>query len=160
MSSPASVLRHPIHPMLVAFPIGLWIFSLVSDVIYLSNWGPIIWKDVAFYTMAGGVVGALVAAIPGLIDLFSLSGRPKTLGIWHMIINLIVVLMFAANLWLRLGTAASEALTVPLSFLGVVLLGVSGWLGGEMVYVHGVAVDQGDIEREHIAERAAPRRVA
>lgn len=160
MSSPASVAKHPIHPMLVALPIGLLIFSLVSDVIYLSGWGAIIWKDVAFYTMAGGVAGALVAAIPGLIDLLNLSGRPKTLGIWHMIINLIVVIMFAVNLWLRLGPAPSAGLTVSLSVLGVVLLGVSGWLGGEMVYVHGVAVDRSDINRQQIPERSAPRRVA
>lgn len=69
MASPASIAKHPIHPVLVALPIGLWIFSLVSDVIYLTKWGGPVWNDVAFYTMAGGFGSALLAAVPGLIDL-------------------------------------------------------------------------------------------
>ena len=82
MASPASIAKHPLHPILVALPIGLWVFSLVSDVIYLMHWGGPVWKDVALYTMAGGIGGALLAAIPGFIDLLSLSnGRVKRMGI-------------------------------------------------------------------------------
>ena len=66
MASPASIAKHPIHPMLVALPIGLWIFSLVSDVIYLMKWGSSLWNDVAFYTMAGGIAGSLLSQYPGL----------------------------------------------------------------------------------------------
>ena len=51
MSSPASVAKHPIHPMLVVFPIGLWTFSLVCDVAYVAGWGGPIWNDMALYTM-------------------------------------------------------------------------------------------------------------
>lgn len=141
MASPASIAKHPIHPVLIAFPIGLWIFSLVSDIIYSAGWGPAIWNDVAFYTLAGGLVGALLAALPGLIDLLSLSGKAKTIGIWHMSINLIVVAIFAVNLWLRTKSAPGATLPISLSIIGVLLLGISGWLGGELVYVHGVAVE-------------------
>jgi uncharacterized membrane protein len=141
MASPASIAKHPIHPMLVALPIGLWIFSLISDIIYRAGWGSTVWNDVAFYTMAGGLVGALLAAVPGLIDLISLSGKAKTLGIWHMCINLLVVGLFALNLWLRMPGGSNGNLPLMLSIVGVLLLGISGWLGGEMVYVHRVAVE-------------------
>ena len=69
MSTPASIAKHPLHPMLVVFPIGLWIFSLISDFAFLLT-GHIAWNDVAFYTMTGGLIGALVAAAPGFIDMF------------------------------------------------------------------------------------------
>src|SRR5437879_3435077 len=102
MASFASIAKHPIHPMLVALPIGLWIFSLVSDVIYVMKWGGPIWNDVAFYTMAGGIVGGLLSAVPGFIDFLSMSkGRIRTIALWHMRINLAVVVLYGANLWLR-----------------------------------------------------------
>lgn len=147
MTSPASIAKHPIHPMLVAFPIGLWVFSLVCDVIYAIGWGSAAWKDVAFYTMAGGIVGALLAAVPGFIDLFSLSGKRLKIGVAHMIINLSLVAIFAANLWLRTKNMPNATLPVVLSVIGVVLLIVSGWLGGELIYVYGVAVEPQDSKR-------------
>ena len=72
MRTPASIAGHPIHPMLVTLPIGLWVFSFVCDLVYAFGSVTAVWKTVAFFTMAGGLVGALAAAIPGLIDLLSL----------------------------------------------------------------------------------------
>jgi uncharacterized membrane protein len=142
MASPASFRKHPIHPILVTFPIGLWIFSLVCDVIFLLGWGGLVWKDVAYYTMGGGIAGALLAAVPGLVDLLSMSDpKVKKLGVWHMSINLLAVGLFAVNFLLRRGATPEAKLPLALSALGVVLIGISGWLGGEMVYVHGVAVE-------------------
>jgi uncharacterized membrane protein len=71
MSTPASFKHHPIHPILIVFPIGLWVFSLVSDVIFMIAGNPV-WKDVALYTL-GGIVGALLAAVPGFVDYFSMK---------------------------------------------------------------------------------------
>ena len=161
METPASIAKHPIHPMLVALPIGLWVFSLVSDIIYRAGWGPAVWNDVAFYTLAGGIVSALLAAVPGLIDLLSLSGKPKKIGIWHMCFNLIAVAVFAINLWLRTTNPPGAMLPFALSIIGVGLLGVSGWLGGELVYRHAVAVDthSGAKADERAGDRM-PRRVA
>ena len=155
MASPASIARHPIHPILVSIPIGLWVFSLVSDVIFAMGWGGLVWKDVAFYSMAGGFAGALTAAVPGLIDLLSISNpKVKTIGIWHMSINLLVVALYAVNLWLRYTAEPGTGSPVWLSVIGVALLGVSGWLGGEMVYVHSVAVEpQPSATQEDAAER-------
>ena len=147
MASPASLGKHPIHPMIIPFPIALWIFSLVADVIYLWRGNPI-WKDyISFYAMLGGILGAVVAAVPGFIDWLSISGNPtKKLADWHARLNVIALLVFIADFYLRTAGGSrwiGPSLTVPLllSVLGVVLIGISGWLAGEMVYVHGVAVE-------------------
>ncbi|WHZ26859.1 MAG: hypothetical protein OJF51_001655 [Nitrospira sp.] len=142
MASPASVGKHPIHPMLIPFPIALWIFSLISDLIYGMGWGGIVWKETAFYTMAGGIIGALAAAIPGYLD-YRTTTVPaiQKIGGWHMRINLFLVVLFSINLWLRTSSEPGAALPVILSVVGVAMLAVSGWLGGEMVYVHGAAVE-------------------
>lgn len=140
MHTPAQVARHPIHPMLVPIPIGLWIFSLVCDLVYVFGGGGEAWRTVAFYTMAGGIVGALVAAVPGVIDMLSLRAGLKRIALLHMTINLTVVVLYAVNLVARVGATEPEGM-VWLSAIAVALLGVSGWLGGKMVYVHGVAVD-------------------
>lgn len=161
MSSPASIAKHPIHPMLIVFPVGLWIFSLISDVIYAMRWGPTVWRDVAFYTMAGGIGGALLSAIPGLIDLVSLTdSRVKRIGIWHMIINLLAVALFCVNLWLRMPNTTTSIAIEPiwLSVAGVIFIAISGWLGGEMVHVHGVSVVQRPVDQS--ARPPASRRVA
>jgi uncharacterized membrane protein len=142
MHTPASISRHPIHPMLVPIPIGLWIFSLVCDVIYVVVGDPV-WRIVALYTMVGGIVGALAAALPGLIDLLSLPRTLKRTALIHMTINLVVVALYAFNAWLRTGgmESAAAAYTVWLSAVAIALLLVSGWLGGKMVYEAGVGVE-------------------
>jgi uncharacterized membrane protein len=140
MASRASIAGHPIHPMLVPLPIGLFVFSFVCDLIYMWGSSDPVWSTVALYTMGGGIVGALLAAVFGLIDLLSFPpSKAKSIGIWHMVINLTVVALFLVSLWLRIGGPAGYSLPVFLSFIGIVLLGISGWLGGEMVFVHGVA---------------------
>jgi uncharacterized membrane protein len=144
MRTPASIARHPVHPMLVPFPIGLWVFSFICDLIFAYGSGAPIWKTLALYTMIGGLIGALAAAIPGLIDLLSLPAEPRKTAIMHMSINLTVVVLFAINAWLRYsGGDAGAASSTPvwLSLIAIGLLLISGWLGGKMVYESGVAVD-------------------
>jgi len=138
--------RHPIHPMLIPFPIALWVFSLVADVIYLWRGNPV-WRDwVAFYTLLGGIIGAALAAVPGLIDWLSITDREvKKIANWHARLNVIALLIFAASFYLRTAGGASivgGSYTIPvlLSVVGVILITISGWLGGEMVFKHGVAV--------------------
>lgn len=148
MASPASIKGHPIHPMLIPFPIGLWVFSLVADLIYLWRGNPI-WKDwIAFYSLLAGIIAAAAAAVPGLIDWLSITDKTVTkIANWHARLNVIALLVFAASFYLRTTSGASivgENHTIPvaLSVLGVLLITVSGWLGGEMVFKHGVAVDE------------------
>ena len=75
MASHASIGGHPIHPMIIPFPIALWFFSLIADLIYLWGGNPL-WRDyIAFYTLLGGIIGGAAAAVPGLIDWLSLKDR-------------------------------------------------------------------------------------
>jgi uncharacterized membrane protein len=144
MRTPASIAQHPIHPMLIPLPIGLWVFSFVCDLIFAFGAGVPVWKTVALYTMVGGVIGALIAAIPGLIDLISLPPEIRKTAIIHMTINLTIVVLFAINIWMRVSgddTSAASNKPVWLSLVAIALLLVSGWLGGKMVYEAGVAVD-------------------
>jgi uncharacterized membrane protein len=144
MKDVARIGNHPIHPMLVSFPIGLWIFSLVTDIIYWWS-GNGIWSMVAYYSMAGGIIGALLAAVPGFVDFIALKpSRVKEIAVWHMLINLGAVILFSINLYLRTG-APDAAGPLVLSIIGVLAILVSGWLGGHMVYVHGYGVDETDL---------------
>lgn len=142
MRTPASIARHPIHPMLIPIPIGLWIFSLICDLAFVLGTGATHWATISFWTMLGGIGGAVVAAIPGVIDMLSLQGTPKKLALTHMTLNILVVLLYAANFGMRVNGGAIDGLPLGLSVTGVALLAVSGWLGGHMVYVHRVAVDE------------------
>src|SRR5690625_698103 len=144
MKTPASIGMHPIHPMLVVFPIALWSFSLFCDLVSLAVANPEVWSSVAFYTMAGGLAGALAAAVPGFIDyLYYQGGREPLVKVAqiHMAINLSAVVLFAVNLWLRRGTAELTNWQLGLSLVGVGLILVSSWLGGQMVHVFGVGVE-------------------
>jgi uncharacterized membrane protein len=141
MRTPASIARHPIHPMLVPIPIGLWLFSFVCDLLFVFGTGVSLWFTLAFYTMIGGLIGAVLAAIPGFIDMLSLSGSRKRIALFHMTINLVVVVLYAFNIGLRISGSEQNTVPVILSAIAVALLGVSGWLGGHMVYVYRVAVD-------------------
>ncbi|HEX7053091.1 MAG TPA: DUF2231 domain-containing protein [Burkholderiales bacterium] len=138
MRTPARIAKHPIHPMLVPIPIGLWVFSLVCDLVFRFGGGPN-WEVVGWYTMIGGIVGALLAALPGLVDLLSLPAHVKRIGVAHMALNLTIVALYVVNAWMRSDGMSDAALW--LSVLSIALLLVSGWLGGHMVYVHRVAVE-------------------
>ena len=140
MRTPANIAGHPIHPMLVPLPIGLFVFSFVCDLIYVFGSGNPTFAIVALYTMAGGIVGALAAAIFGFIDLLSLPAEPRRTAVTHMTINLVVVVLYVINFWLRSGTPEAPGGYVWLSLIAIALLVVSGWLGGKMVYVYGIAV--------------------
>jgi uncharacterized membrane protein len=155
MESPASVANHPLHPILVPLPIGLWVFSLACDLIYAVGWGGAIWDDVAFYAMAGGLIGAFKAAVPGLLDYWSLTDPSvKKVATLHMGTNLVVMALVTVNLWVRAQYSATVGVPLALSVMSILLLGVTGWLGGELVYVHGVGVEpQHDIARMARAKR-------
>ncbi len=141
MASPASIKKHPVHPMLVAFPIGLWVFALVCDVMRAAG-GNSAWQMVATYCIAAGIVGAVVAAVPGLIDYFSINeAAMKRIANLHLLINLGAVVIFGIDLWLRFRMPVESYLPLGMSIMGVLAIGFGGWLGGEMVYVKGMAVE-------------------
>lgn len=145
MRTPASIAGHPIHPMIVPLAIGGFVFSFIFDVVCLATGHVDPWSTVAYYTMIGGVVGALIAAVFGLVDLLSLpTGHTKNIALTHMSINLAVVALFAFNAWLRTGQPNPSGTPFVLSIVGIALLVVSGWLGGKMVFEAGVGVSLGE----------------
>lgn len=147
MASKASIGGHPIHPMLIPFPIGLLVFSLVADLIYLWR-GNSVWENyIAFYTLLGGIIGAAAAAVPGLIDWATLTD-PAAVRVanWHARVNITGLVIFIASFYLRTASGAKWIVSMPmvpfiLSLIGVVGLAIAGYLGGELVFRHGVAVD-------------------
>jgi uncharacterized membrane protein len=142
MRTPASIAGHPIHPMLVPIAIGGFVLSLAFDLIRVATGAIAPWDILAYYTMIGGIIGALLAAVPGLIDLLSFpSGGPlRKYALMHMAINLTVVALYVVNAYLR--HADMKAFNVPftMSLVGAGLLMVSGWLGGAMVFGAGAGV--------------------
>src|SRR5689334_2317479 len=154
MASRASIGGHPIHPMLIPFPIGLFVFSFIADLVYLWQGNPI-WRDyVAFYTMLGGIIGAAAAAIPGLIDWATLTDREAVkVANWHARINIFTLVVFIASFYLRTTSGAAWITSIPtlpliLSIVGVIGLTIAGWLGGQLVFAHGVAVDTREVPKQ------------
>jgi uncharacterized membrane protein len=142
MRTPASIAKHPIHPILVTIPIGLWVFSFICDLTFVLGSGVALWFTLSFYTMLGGLIGALIAAIPGVIDMLSLHGALRRIALTHMALNITLVVLYAVNIGTRIEGAAVAGAPLVLSFTAIGVLLVSGWLGGHMVYVHRVAVDE------------------
>jgi uncharacterized membrane protein len=145
MESRAKLLGHPIHQMLIVFPLGLLAMAVIFDL--LAIWvGNGYWSEISYWMIAAGVVTGLVAAPFGFIDWLAIpSGtRAKRIGAVHGVGNVAVVLMFALS-WLMRGDAprAPEALALALSFAAGAFALFTGWLGGELVDRLAVGVDDG-----------------
>ena len=145
MESRAKLFGHPIHQMLIVFPLGLLATSLFFDVIALAAEHPGL-SQASYYMIAAGVITALIAAVFGLIDFLAIprNTRAKRIGTLHGVGNVIVVVLFAASWLLRRGHPADPGtMAVVLSAAGAALGGLTGWLGGELVDRLGVGVDDG-----------------
>lgn len=138
MSTRVTVAGHPVHPMLVTIPIGLWVFSLICDFGFVIT-GDERWATTAYFTLGGGIVGALLAAVPGLLDLLGMHDpRARRIGTYHLLLNLAIVAAQAGSFWLRMQDGLSAVLPREISIVAVAALVVAGWLGGHLVHVLGV----------------------
>jgi uncharacterized membrane protein len=147
--------KHPIHPMLVVFPLGLWIFGLIAYIIFLAG-GPAAWDVTAWHAIAGGCIGALLAAVAGLIDLLGMPpSRARMVGVWHMCLNVTALALFVIAFFVRFSGQTQAPLV--LAIIGTAVVLVSGWLGGSLVYVHGAAISD-EAVLAHNARKAAQRR--
>jgi uncharacterized membrane protein len=148
MKSKAVVAGHAVHPMLVVFPLGLLVTSIVWDVAALVSKNPT-WGTIAYWTILAGVVGALVAAVPGFIDWLAIprGTRARALGFMHMCINLVLVALFAISLLARANAAggyqAAGFVHMVWGWLGIGLATISSWMGGELVETLGISVRAG-----------------
>lgn len=140
--STASLFGHPLHPMLVPFPIVGFLGALITDIVYAQT-AEMQWANFSAWLITGGLIMGALAAITGLIDYFGDSrvraARPATP---HMLINITVYVIELFNIFVHSRDAYTSVVPtgLVLSAVSVALLLVSGWLGGSLVYKHGVGV--------------------
>jgi uncharacterized membrane protein len=146
MESRFKVLGHGAHPILIVFPLGLLATSVIFDAVRLVT-GNGQFSVVAYWMILAGVVGGVVAAVPGFVDWFAIpSGvRAKRVGLLHGVGNVIVLVLFGMSWWMRRDQTGydPETIALMLSVIGVLLALMTGWLGGELVERLGVAVHDG-----------------
>lgn len=146
MESRVKLFGHPVHPMLIVFPLGLLATAVIFDILYLI-FGNRLLPTASYYMIAAGVLGGLLAAIFGFIDWLALpnGSRAKNIGLWHGLGNVVVTGLFAGS-WLLRGNNVDfvpDSLSLILSFAATALALVTAWIGGELVYRLGVGVDPG-----------------
>jgi uncharacterized membrane protein len=157
MKTPARILGHPIHALSIVLPLGALSMSVVIDVINVIDERQI-WKDAAYVLIGLGVLAGLAVAVPGLIDWLSVPSESdaKAIGLLHAASNSIGLILFAFSWYLRYDQPDSwSTFAFFSSLLGIAALTAGGWLGGEMVYRHGIGMDltasspaRGELERQ------------
>jgi uncharacterized membrane protein len=168
MQSRAKLLGHAVHPILIVYPLGLLSTAVVFDVIYLMTDNPL-WATVSYWMIAAGIVGGLLAAVFGLIDFLNIPRytRAYEIGLLHGLVNFGVMTLFILSWFLRRdsGTLPSTQ-ALALSFVGVVVALLGGWLGGELVERLGVGVSSGanlnapsSMTHHHVREATSGERV-
>lgn len=149
MKTRASFAGDPIHPMLVHYPIALWTTSVITDVVfYFQRNSSLIL--ISKFLIAAGIVGALLAAVPGLIDWLTITDPVvKKTGNLHLILNVSALLLFGVSLYLRMKNYGAPAvgfhLKVPfvVSVAGWIDMAIAASLGGKLVYKYRMGVEEG-----------------
>ena len=143
MAGKINLLGHPVHPMVVVFPLGLLPAAVVCDILFLVHGNAFV-AHVAYWLIAAGILSGLFAAIFGFADWLGLPNgtRAKRIGLWHAIVMDIVIILFAASWWLRRGNPdAPSTVAISLGIIAACFALGGGWLGGELVYRLSVGVD-------------------
>lgn len=145
--SRARIAGHSLHPMLIVFPLGLLVTSMVWDIVHLASGREPMWAQIAFWSIVAGLIGGTLAAIPGLIDWLAIpkGTRARQIGLYHMVLNLVVVALFLLSAILRAandpgGYATPTVGQMLLGWSGIGIATVSGWLGAELVERLGIGV--------------------
>lgn len=142
VESRMSIMHHPIHPMLVVYPVALLSLVVVTDLLFLWT-GEAFWAQVGYWLNAAGLGIGLIAGLVGMFDMFSLRVVRRHVSAWnHFIVAVMVLAMAAAGVWLRAPDA--QAAVWPwgllLSSVTFVLVMIAGWLGGTLSFRHGIGV--------------------
>jgi uncharacterized membrane protein len=164
MRSRFAIFGHPIHPMLVSIPIGLFVWAFVCDIVYIARDHETMWYDIAFWSGIAAWVTALVAALPGFGDYFTMARHSSAaaMATAHMTLNLVIVALYVVATVLMLDRNAVSGGQLGAVFIlhlvGSALLLLSGWLGGEMVFRHHLAMvpDDDALEREERVRHDVP----
>lgn len=140
--STASIAGHPIHPMLIPFPVAFFVATLVCDLVFASNGDPG-WAAATEWLLGAGLIMAALAAVVGLIDVFGDERIRNLRDAWlHAGGNVVIVLIELYNWYIRYSGGAEAILPTGLilSLISVLILLFTGWKGWEMVYRHRVGV--------------------
>lgn len=160
--STAKIGEHPLHPMLIPFPIAFLVGAFVSDLAFVGT-ADAFWAKASMWLIGAAIVMALVAALAGFIDFFGEPRIRRLTDAWyHMIGNLTAVVLALVNFALRYSQGAEAAIKpwgVVLSLVVVGILLFTGWKGWEMVYRHHVAVLDTPEQMAATSDRG-PRRAA
>src|SRR5260370_10147289 len=142
MKPKASFAGEPVHPMFVPYPIALWTTSVITDLIFYFNRNTSL-VLISKFLIAAGIIGAILAAIPGIIDWWTLTDPVVTkVANWHARLNIVALVIFGSSLYLRMRHFGAPMvgfhLKIPfiVSFAGWVLMAISASLGGKLVYEH------------------------
>ncbi len=158
MESTASIASHPVHPMLIAFPIAFLVGALMTDVVFWAT-GAAFWASMSIWLIGAGFVMGIFAGAVGFIDFWTLSAPRETISGWiHAIGNIGVLSLALANLLVRSGDPQGGVLPwgIALSAATTVLLAVTTWYGGELTYRHRIGVMTRDSSRPPLAQEHAP----
>lgn len=143
MRSKANIKTHPLHPMLVPFPLAFFTGTLIFHILGWAMNNPAL-LTTAYYLNLAGIFLALITAVPGFID-FLYTVPPKSSGktraAKHGITNVIVLLFFTAAFFLRRGDDPNNVLVLVLELIGMILMSIAGWMGGTLVYRNQIGVD-------------------
>jgi uncharacterized membrane protein len=143
IATTAKLGSHPIHPMLIPFPIALMVATFLCDLAFWGS-GNLFWADAAYWALLAAIVGAALAATAGFIDFLGNAHIRAMNAAWqHMIGNVVVVVLALVSFWMRLTAGPAEAVLpwgLVLSTAVVALLLFTGWKGGDMVYEHRVGM--------------------
>jgi len=143
MRSKANIKSHPLHPILICFPLAFFIGSFVFDILFLFNQNPS-FQSTAYHLNIAGVIGAVLAAVPGFVDfLYTVppESSAKKRAAKHGLLNTGNLLLFVAIVLLKRNTILDYKILVAMEAFGVVILFVAGWLGGTLVYRNQIGVD-------------------
>lgn len=148
MKTRASFAGEPVHPMFVHYPIALWTTSVFTDVIYyFARHHTLV--VISKYLIAAGIIGAIAAAIPGLVDWTGITQTAvKKVATRHLVLNILALVLFAVSLYLRMTDYGAPLvgfhLKIPfvVSVVGWLLMVISASLGGKLVYEHRMGVNE------------------
>lgn len=144
LRSTAQIGRHPIHPMLVPIPIACFIGALLTDITYWAT-AEMMWADFSSWLLVVGLIVGVLAGVAGLVDFFGNRLIRTQAPAWpHLIGNLVVLVLSFFNVLVHTRDAWTSVVPTGLilSFVVVLILPITGWLGWAMVYRYGVGVDR------------------
>jgi uncharacterized membrane protein len=154
MRSRISLRDHPLHPALVSLPIGLFTWVFISDIVYLATDRDMTWYEISYWTGLAAVVSALLAAVTGLGDYVAVASKThaKGVGLLHGVLNVGTTALYFVAFLLMIDENATEGArlgsVITLHAVGLAMVALSGWLGGEMVFRHHIGMVPDDAALE------------